>query len=68
MTEHEYMIEMLCSLPKCLLEKRIFDLGQTRDNVPKWLINIEDDLIIEALSVYEKEYYIAKREEIRNAL
>ena len=58
MTEKEYFIEMLCSLPKDILEDRINGSG----NIPDWLIGIPYEDIKEALCHYDEKRYTVMRE------
>ena len=53
MSEREYAIETLCLLPKEMLERRL----ALDDNLPGWLMRTEDDVIEEALLVYEQKIY-----------
>lgn len=59
MTEKEYLLEMLCCLPKELLEKRI--KGQ-REMRGYWLNEIDVEIIKQALLVYDEPMYKGIRE------
>ena len=59
MTEKEYVIEMLCSLPEDLLISR----KQKKSNIPKWLELIDDKDVEDACLVYNDEKYVKIRKE-----
>lgn len=62
MSEKEYVIEMLCCIPKRTLTLRA---NHPASNfLPKWLKTTENDYIQEALRVYYEEKYVKMREEI----
>ena len=63
MTEKEYMLEMLCtSATKEMLNKRLNHLD---NEIPEWLIKFDENLVKEAIQVYDDEKYadIRRREE-----
>lgn len=64
MTEHEYVLEMLCCLPKELLTSKL----ENSDMIPEWLLNIDNESISEALEHYDTEKYAKIREKMLNAL
>ena len=59
MTEEEYLLEMLCCLPKELLTQRMANAR----NVPAWLKGIEVEDVSCALRHYNDEAYQKMREE-----
>ena len=60
MTEKEFIIEMLCCIPKELLEKR----KRNSIAVPNWLKKTEMDYVVEALGKYDDKYYRKIREDM----
>ena len=57
MTEQEFILEMLCSLPLDLLQKR----NNNEQDIPEWLKRTEKMLIQQALEHYNDEEYIETR-------
>lgn len=60
MSEREYILEMLCCTPKEVLLKRI--TGDI-DDPSYWINQIPDELVAEAIAMYDLDPYKAKREE-----
>lgn len=58
MTEQEYILEMLCSLPLELLKDRIH---HKEHSVPDWLKNIDDNDVKQAILHYNDDLYIEIR-------
>lgn len=61
MTEHEYIIEMLCCTPIELLES---SLEGDNDKIPKWLTGIPKEAIKDAIERYYWPTYAKKRAEM----
>ena len=63
MTEKEYMLEMLCtSATKEMLNNKI---NHCYSKIPDWLIKFDENLVKEAIEIYDNEKYveIRRREE-----
>ena len=58
MSEHEYLLEMLCCLPKELLFLKLNKF----DKIPDWLKGIDNNVIKEAIELYENLEYAEQRE------
>ena len=54
MTEKEYLLEMLCCLPKELLQKRVKEQIEIQEY---WLNEIDVEIIRQALLVYDEPMY-----------
>lgn len=66
MSEKEYIVEMLCCIPKRTLTLRA---NHPASNfLPKWLKTTETDYIQEALRVYNEEKYVKMRKEMSKSL
>lgn len=59
MTEYEYIIEMLCQIPKSLLQKRI----NNNPKIPNWLKNVSKETVKDALTKYDEIKYVEMRKE-----
>ena len=64
MTEKEFVIEMLCCLPRELLELR----HSGSDEIPDWLKKTDDALVQAAHDLYDDPKYIKMRKEQEDAL
>lgn len=64
MTEEEYVIEMLCSLPKHLLLMRM----NNNPKLPRWLLLIDIQYVIKALDCYDNVRYVNLRKEMYSEL
>ena len=62
MTEKEWLIEMLCCLPKESLYNRI----NGKQSTPEWLSQISIEDVREALNLYDVEEYVTKRNYQKN--
>ncbi len=65
MTEKEYLLEMLCCLPKELILLKL----NNSNNIPKWLKGIDNATVKEALDFYDTPKYVnirKRQEEILN--
>ncbi len=65
MTEKEYLLEMLCCLPKELILLKL----NNSNNIPKWLKGIDNATVKEALDIYDTPKYVnirKRQEEILN--
>lgn len=60
MTEHEYVVEMLCCLPKEVLLN--YAEGKTV-GIPSWLIGIKKEEVLEALERYDEPAFRMNRSE-----
>ena len=61
MTEKEYMLEMLCTnTTKETLNKRLNHLD---NEIPEWLIKFDENLVKEAIQIYDDEKYVKIRKE-----
>lgn len=58
MSEHKYLLEMLCCLPKKLLFLKLNEF----DEIPDWLKSIDNNVIKEAIELYENPEYVEQRE------
>lgn len=61
MTEEEFMIEMLCCLPKELLIKKL----KGDNDIPDFLITMDDFYVHSAIEHYEDTKYVNVRENSR---
>ena len=59
MTEKEWLIEMLCCLPKTTLIKR----AAGKKTGSEWLNRIDVKCVKDAIGVYDNEEYVKIREE-----
>ena len=60
MTEKEFILEMLCSLPISILETRV---KNEYEKIPSWLNKIEITYVCEAIKHYNDEKYKMMRQE-----
>lgn len=61
MTEKEYMLETLCTnTTKEMLNKRLNHLD---NEIPEWLIKFDENLVKEAIQIYDDEKYVEIRKE-----
>lgn len=58
MTEKEFLLEMLCCLPK---ETLLLKLDNSTE-IPKWLKNIDNHIVREAIDKYDSKKYSEHRE------
>lgn len=62
--QRKYTLQMLCSVPKELLQRKI----QKSIGLPRWLTGIEVSIVKEALKVYDEPEYVELREKQEEVL